>query len=170
MKKGSKAWIENSEVVAMFPTLVWKVQLQEELHRVINANILRALETEERSISELAPGGSWQSEHSLHEREELRELVGYIRDTARTVLGFLQIGYNDFEITGCWANVNAPGAAHQAHSHPNNFLSGAYYVQAQPGADTISFHDPRVQTGILRPPVTELTAENADQIEVKIQN
>jgi uncharacterized protein (TIGR02466 family) len=56
------------------------------------------------------------------------------------------------------------------HSHPNNFLSGVYYVQTQPGADTINFHDPRVQTGIIRPPVTELTAHNTDQVVVRVNN
>jgi hypothetical protein len=50
------------------------------------------------------------------------------------------------------------------HQHPNNFLSGVYYVRTHPGADTINFHDPRNQSGIIRPPVVELTAENIDQV------
>jgi uncharacterized protein (TIGR02466 family) len=62
------------------------------------------------------------------------------------------------EITGCWANLHSPGAAHRAHSHPNNYLSAVYYVRTWPGADTINFHDPRSQAGVIRPPVTELTA------------
>ncbi|MGH8628692.1 MAG: putative 2OG-Fe(II) oxygenase [Gammaproteobacteria bacterium] len=40
--------------------------------------------------------------------------------------------------TGCWANVNGIGASHGVHTHPNNFLSGVYYVQTQAGADTIT--------------------------------
>jgi uncharacterized protein (TIGR02466 family) len=54
------------------------------------------------------------------------------------------------------------------HSHPNNFLSGVYYVETPPEADTINFHDPRIQTSIIRPPVTELTAANTDQVVVKV--
>ncbi|WP_053064262.1 TIGR02466 family protein [Caballeronia mineralivorans] len=57
----------------------------------------------------------------------------------------------------------APGAAHVMHSHPNNFLSGVYYVQVPLGANMINFHDPRPQTAIIRPPVIELTAYNNDQ-------
>ncbi len=56
------------------------------------------------------------------------------------------------------------------HAHPNNFLSGVYYLKVQPGADTINFHDPRPQTGIIRPPVTELTAYNTDQVVVMVEN
>jgi uncharacterized protein (TIGR02466 family) len=66
--------------------------------------------------------------------------------------------------------VLAKGATHSIHSHPNNFLSGVYYVRSGPGADTINFHDPRRQTSIIRPPVVELTAENTDQIVVRITN
>jgi uncharacterized protein (TIGR02466 family) len=49
-------------------------------------------------------------------------------------------------------------------------LSGAYYVRTHPGADTINFHEPRTQAGIIRPPVKELTAENADQVVVRVKN
>ena len=61
-------------------------------------------------------------------------------------------------------------AAHKIHHHPNNFLSGVYYLRTFPGADTINFHDPRSQTGIIRPPVTELTAANTDQVVLRVHN
>src|SRR5213593_1834928 len=94
----SEVRIEGSEVLALFPTFVWKVQLDEQLHRDIDARILKVLETEEDPLPDLAPGQSWQSVQSLHEREELGDLVGCIRHAARTVLGFLKIGYDAFEI------------------------------------------------------------------------
>ena len=77
---------------------------------------------------------------------------------------------NAFEMTACWASVLTRGASHRVHSHPNNYLSGVYYVRTHPGANTINFHDPRNQTGIIRPPVVELTAENTDQVVVGVQN
>ncbi len=87
---------------------------------------------------------------------------------AVAVWAYLRIGYDGFEITACWAQVSAPGAGQGMASHPNNFLSGVYCVQSQAGADTINFHEPRNQTSIIRPPVTELTAENTDQVVVKV--
>tara|TARA_Y100000815_G_C13114068_1_gene414251 strand:+ start:396 stop:545 length:150 start_codon:yes stop_codon:yes gene_type:complete len=48
------------------------------------------------------------------------------------------------------------------HNHPNNYLSDVYYVQTQAGADTINLYDLRIQTGIIRPPVTKLTVGNID--------
>lgn len=154
----------------MFPTLVWKLQLKAKLHEAIDARILQALEGMRRNLPELAPGHGWQSEQMLHEREEFRELAACARDAARSVLRFLRIGYEELEITGCWATVLAAGAKHKAHTHPNNFLSGVYYVGTHPGADTINFHDPRTQASVIRPPVTELTAQNTDQVVVQVKN
>jgi uncharacterized protein (TIGR02466 family) len=64
----------------------------------------------------------------------------------------------------------APGASHKLHSHPNNFLSGVYYVRTGEGADTINFHDPRSQASVIRPPVVELTGENTDQVVVRVSD
>ena len=121
-----------------------------------------------RDAGEPAPGRGWQSEKDLHHVDEFRGLVACIHDTAKSVLEFLKTGDGAFEITGLRADMNPKGAAHPVHSHPNNFLSGVYYLRTHEGADTVDFHDPRPQTGIIRPPVTELTAENTDQVVVKV--
>ena len=83
-------------------------------------------------------------------REALRELcVTAVSRAAASVLQFLKIGDAAIEITGCWTNLYAPAAAHHAHSHPNNYLSAVYYVRTWSGAETINFHDPRGQVGVI---------------------
>jgi len=163
-------WVEASQVVAMFPTLVWKIQLRPELHEPMDAAIIAALTGMRREAPALLPGGGWQSEQRLHDRGDLQDLVACVQRAAQSVLRFLKISYAAMEITGCWATVLASGGSHRVHSHPNNFLSAVYYVRTHPGADTINFHDPRNQTGIIRPPVVQLTAENTDQVVVKVGN
>jgi uncharacterized protein (TIGR02466 family) len=54
-------------------------------------------------------------------------------------------------ITGAWANISAPGIRHHRHAHPNNYLSGVYYVRTPAGGDTIRFHDPRPQAHAIQP-------------------
>jgi len=167
---GKHSWIEESDVFSLFPTLVWKTQLRAEVHEAIDASVLGLLRSLRQGLPELKTGEAWQSGHALHRREELRELCDRVSRTAAGVLQFLKIGAEAVEITGCWANLYAPGAAHRAHSHPNNYLSAAYYVRTWPGADTINFHDPRSQTGVIRPPVTALTNVNTDQVVVRVRN
>ena len=163
-------WIEGSDVIPMFPTLVWKIQLKAEMQEAMNPMIVAALASMRREAPQLAPGHGWQSDQRLHELEEFRDLIACIDKAAKSVLRFLRIAYEVVEISGCWANILAQGAAHKAHHHPNNFLSGVYYVRTRPGAESINFHDPRSQTGIIRPPVTELTAENTDQVVVRVKD
>src|SRR6266581_3474632 len=168
MTTRGEAWFEASDVIPMFPTLVWKIQLKADSRALIDAGMLAVLERARRDRPRLAPGQGWQSAQTLHRQAEAQHLVSCINKAASGILRFLKTGYEAFEITACWANVLAPGEAHALHSHPNNFLSGVYYLQTAPGTNTINFHDPRAQTGIIRPPVVELTAENTDQVVVEV--
>jgi uncharacterized protein (TIGR02466 family) len=161
-------WAHTSDVVPMFPTLVWKIQLEERLCNAISAQALPVLSSLRSEEPPLRRGQGWQSVQTLHMLQEFHDLVSPVRDAVAGILKFLRIGYNAYEITACWATVLAPGAEHRVHDHPNNFLSAVYYLRTHAGADTINFHDPRIQAGIIRPPVTELTAENTDLVVVRV--
>jgi len=163
-------WLKASEVLSVFPTFIWKIQLTSEFRQRVNSNIIRVITQLKPDLAEIPPGGSWQSGQDLHNREQMMDLITCIDSTAQTVLRFLKVGHSEIEITGCWANINASGASHPIHSHPNNFLSGIYYVHTHPGADSVNFHDPRSQTSIIRPPVTELTSQNTDQVVVTVSD
>ncbi|HEU0199899.1 MAG TPA: 2OG-Fe(II) oxygenase family protein [Burkholderiaceae bacterium] len=170
MLASGRRWMEASDVISMFPTLVWKIQIEAGLRDVLGARITGLLAEMRRGLPVLDHGQGWQSGPELHRREELTELVACVERAVVGILRFLRTGEDAFEITGCWATVLSPGAVHKPHSHPNNFLSGVYYVRTRPGADTINFHDPRRQAYVIRPPVVELTAENTDQVVVRVRD
>jgi uncharacterized protein (TIGR02466 family) len=161
-------WLETPKVLRLFPTFVRKCRLRPEVHRRVNATILTRVHEMRRGLQALGRGEAWQSGHGLHRLEDFGALVSCIDAAVAAVLAHLRVGNRDVSITGCWANINAPDAAHRTHAHPNNFLSGVYYVQVQDGADSINFHDPRAQTAIIRPAVTELTAYNTDQVVLTV--
>ena len=162
--------IQKSDVLRLFPTFVWKAEVSPAVRLGIEKDVLGTLHEMRSASAEPARGRGWQSERNLHHRDEYRGVNACIRDVAESVLEFLKIGDGAIEITGLWANMNPTGASHSVHSHPNNFLSGVYYVRTHEGADAVNFHDPRPQTAIIRPPVTELTAENTDQVLIKVSD
>lgn len=168
MHVSNDGWLESSDVTPMFPTLVWRLQLKTAFHQPMDKRMLETLA--QQHLPRLAVGEGWQSGQDLHKLDEFRELMVCIEAGSRSVLRFLHIGYDAIEITACWANMLANSASHRIHTHPNNFLSGVYYLRTPAGADTINFHDPRPQAGIIRPPVTELTNENTDQVVVRVKN
>ena len=159
----------SPEVIRLFPSFVWKTRLGSEAGAMVRVAILdevRAL----RAGADPEAGQVWQSRHGLHRVPALEPLVRHVRLGVEQVFEFLHVGNAPFEITALWANVAAPGGTVRMHNHPNNFLSGVYYVQVQEGADTINFHDPRPQTAVVRPPVSELTAYNTDQVVVRVED
>jgi uncharacterized protein (TIGR02466 family) len=159
----------SPEVIRLFPSFVWKTRLGSEAGGAVRVAILDEVSAERAGTADPATGQVWQSRHGLHRVPALEPLVGHIRLGVEQVLAFLHVGKAPFEITGLWVNVAAPGGAVRMHNHPNNFLSGVYYLQVQEGADTINFHDPRPQAAVVRPPVTELTAYNTDQVVVRVE-
>ena len=100
-------------------------------------------------------GATLQTDNNIHEYEEFADLVTQINRGTAGVLEFLDVKYEKFEITGCWANINPTGGINTPHTHPNNFLSGVYYVQTQAGADSIFFSDPRPQASVVLPPTNK---------------
>ena len=158
--------VDSTEIVPLFPTLVWKMQLSRSTYEPINAKIKAKLLEIAQATPGLSPGGKLQTDQTLHHLPEFRELSEIIHGAATGVLDFLKIIYESIELTGCWANISPPGDGHRPHTHPNNYLSGVYYVQTQEGANTISFDDPRPQTNIIAPATTAITDENAGQIHI----
>jgi uncharacterized protein (TIGR02466 family) len=47
------------------------------------------------------------------------------------------------EITQSWLNYQGTNGSHHRHYHPNSFISGVFYVDAEDNVDNISFYNPR---------------------------
>lgn len=123
---------QNADVLRLFPTFLWKAELRSEIYEPLNNSILQALDQMGAPLYDLRPTESWQSHHERQERDEFRELVDCVNEAAESALAYLKVGHGSAQITGCWANLNASGAGHRLHNHPNNYLSGVYYVRTHP--------------------------------------
>ena len=154
---------------ALFPTTAWVFDLPDAEAEPLNRQLAADLNALTAPRPRIVQGQNWQTEQNLHEFEEFKELVALFHSATRTVLERLAVDYEDLVITGCWANINPRGAFHIAHSHPNNFLSGIYYVMAEPGADAVMFHDPRPQPEIIAPRLKETNAFNATSQPISVR-
>jgi uncharacterized protein (TIGR02466 family) len=118
---------------------------------------------------ELRDAGQWQTGQDLHRQPELIGLTDVIVSAARGICDSLTIDYGEIRVTGCWANVSSHGYPHRQHIHPNNYLSGAYYVKTAAGADAIDFHDPRPQAGMVVPRARNQDLANPDRITLDVR-
>ena len=153
-----------------FPTPVWIQDLEPTTANRLNPELMLAIDAITSPRPVIPPGASWQTDQCLHELDEFAELMGVFSFATEKILKFLELDYEGFEITGCWANINPKGAGHKAHSHGNNYLSGVYYVRAPEGANSITFHDPRIQVEQISPKVLNQNAHNSSAQTMQVQD
>ena len=153
---------KKTEFNQFFPTCVW-------VHQVDDAEGLnRHLRSEVAKLREQKPpapdnDAGWQSAADLHTREAFAPLVRYLLAASRGVIEFLSYNYERFDITNCWANINQRDQYLRDHMHPNNYLSGVYYVSVPENSGRIVFRDPRAQAMVFVPAVKERNPFNADE-------
>jgi len=147
------------EVLTLFPTLV-SLALFEKAADFNPRARQRIAELRDQPGGMRSPG-QWQSRHDLHTDPVFKDLVDFIVKATNDHFGALSYKSTPLAITGFWANINEPGFQHATHSHPNNFVSGVYYVTAPENAGGLVFHDPRKQHIVLAPTVTQWTALNS---------
>ena len=155
--------IEKQEVQELFPTTIWIVDLKAAEAASFNARLKAEIETIISPRPKVPAGSNWQTPQDLHTRPAFADFVKLVETAARGVARFLQVDQHPMTITGCWANINPPGAYHPTHNHPNNYLSGVYYVAVPESGSRIMFQDPRPSMIMPRPrQFTRLTANAAD--------
>jgi uncharacterized protein (TIGR02466 family) len=133
----------TTSVQEFFPTPIWIVDLDPAIAAQLNSRLLADLDRMTSPRPPIPAGTTWQTEPDMHKRPQFRELTDVLRKAIAGALKFLELDYKDFVLTACWANFNPTGALNSAHTHPNNYLSGVYYVSTPSGADAIEFTDPR---------------------------
>ena len=148
------------KTLSLFPTPVWVKQLEPEAAARVNRNAMELIETFRPTATSTRSGG-WATPTNLQDSPEMEELMGYVREAATEALAALSIEHDGFLITGCWANIKPRGAGHPSHIHPNNFLSGVYYVRAPEAGGNIIFHDPRQQPFVISPRTSERNLYNS---------
>jgi uncharacterized protein (TIGR02466 family) len=161
--------MSSKEALPCFPTLVWIFRLAPETHEPLNQRICVKLDELTAGEPPLQRAGMWQTDQGFDKAEGMEDLARIIRGSVTGVLESLKVRYDGFEITGCWANIAAPGAPHKLHTHPNNYLSGVYYVKTQPRANSIFFHDPRPQITVISPPPQELGPATAGMVRLQAE-
>ena len=145
----------------LFPSVIWVHDLDPKIAGPLNQRLTAELDRLVPADPSRPPGKGWQTDQSLHQRAEFQELVQIFQAASKSILEKYEIDYGGFEITGCWANISPKGGTHVSHNHPNNFLSGVYYVQAPPGGNAIDFHEPRAQVSVIRPKVKRYNLFNS---------
>lgn len=159
----------QTTAMPLFPTYIWCHDMKPEEFQPLNAAIRGQLDAWMEQSTPPPEGRSWQTDQTLYEHPAFQPVLRYVRAATDGVMDFLKVEHRGFELTALWANVNPTGAPHRMHAHPNNFLSGVYYVTAPEGGNVITFHDPRPQKNVINPNYSETNEYNAGEIHLNTQ-
>jgi len=159
--------IRNVTVNEIFPTPLWIVDLEADKASVFNQMLADEIDRLPSPRVDRGPGTPWQTHQNLHALPSFKPFVDLVMNAAGGALQFLEVDFDRVEITGCWANINPIGTQHRMHHHPNNFLSGVYYVRSGGKGGEIEFSDPRPGAEIMMPPVKSNTRFNRNIVSAE---
>jgi uncharacterized protein (TIGR02466 family) len=145
--------IVKQEPQEIFPTPLWVVDIVSADVAAFNAKLKADIEAIIAPRPKVPSGSNWQTPQDLHTRPEFADFVKLIDMATKGVAQFLKVDQYPMMVTGCWANVNPPDSYHPFHNHPNNYLSGVYYVAVPEHGPNLLFQDPR--PGLILPPTAK---------------
>lgn len=119
----------------LFPTPIGSFKMDREFTKEEKDFIL-GLETRPNQ------GNTTSKDNNLFDREELKDVYEFAKESVNKYLQGVYAPKNDVSlyVTQSWANYTQPGQFHHKHAHPNSFVSGVLYIQADPEKDKIYFY------------------------------
>lgn len=132
----------------VFPTAVGKFSLGRDFTEK-ELKYIKELETRPNQ------GNTTSKDNNLFDRKELKDLAKFCQESVASYLKEIYAPKNDVTLrfTQSWANYTNPGQFHHKHEHPNSFVSGVLYINADPTVDRIYFYKSKYEQ-------IKLTTEN----------
>ena len=87
-------------------------------------------------------GNRTSIDNNILENKEMKKLKQFIEKSLKKYFQNIYVPKNNLEpyITQSWCNYTKEGQFHHRHAHPNSFVSGVFYVQADETKDKIYFY------------------------------
>lgn len=127
-------------VISLFPKAVGSFQIGRDL-----------TETEIKFIKDQPTrsnmGNTTSVDNYILEAKKLKDIRKFIEASLNEYFISVYSPKNDVKlrITQSWCNYTEPGQFHHKHEHPNSFISGVFYPQANKETDKIYFYNNNYQ-------------------------
>ena len=150
----------KSEVLKFFPEPVFKYKFEKaEFFNQELAQYIYNLQKEDLNGLTKSNRGGWHSkDFKLTDQNSIQfkfavELQKYIFDTFQK-FGW-ETGKNNIRITQMWAIINKKDDFNVIHTHPNTYLSAAYYVKAPKNCGKFIVENPNIAKRHSFPPIAQ---------------
>jgi uncharacterized protein (TIGR02466 family) len=119
----------------LFPTPIGKFVLDRPFTDA-ELDYIKGLETRPNQ------GNTTSTDNTLFNNEEMSDLAKFCQESVDAYFDEIYAPKHDVKlrVTQSWANYTKPGEYHHKHEHPNSFVSGVLYINADATKDKIYFY------------------------------
>ena len=163
----------NAEIFKFFPEPIFKFKFEEakSFNKKLSEYIYGLQKDDPEGTSKSNKGGWHSKNFKLNDKNSIQfkfamELQKYISKTFQT-LGWKTENQN-IRVKEIWAIINKKNDFNVVHTHPNSFLSAAYYVKAPKNCGKFQVENPNIAKRHFSPEIAYKNEFNAQVAGLEI--
>ena len=141
--------MKNTEILRLFPEPVFKFKFREfeEFNKYLSEYIYKLREDDKEGVKRSNKGGWHSKNFKLTDPNSIQYKFG-IKLQEYIINAFQNFGWKvenkNIRISEMWAIINEKDNFNVLHTHPNSYLSSAYYVKAKKNCGKFEIENPNI--------------------------
>ena len=165
--------MSNNNILKLFPQPVFKYQIDN--YKKINVELTKYIyelnKKDNIGVNKSNINGWHSRSFDFNEKENVpNKFYSHINSYIEDVFSKLGWEYDKTKIkcTSMWAIINKKGNFNIEHTHPNNYLSAAYYVKAPDNCGNFKATNPNILSRHIRAKTKQANELNSNSASIKI--
>ena len=165
--------MSNNNILKLFPQPVFKYQIDnfKKINEELTKYIYELNKKDNIGVNKSNINGWHSRSFDFNEKENVpnkfySHINSYIEDV------FSKLGWEHdktkVKCTSMWAIINKKGNFNIEHTHPNNYLSAAYYVKAPDNCGNFKATNPNILSRHIRAKTKQANELNSNSASIKI--
>ena len=161
----------NNNILKLFPQPIFKYQVDN--YKKINEELVKyiyGLHNNDNVGVKKSNINGWHSKPFDLKDDIPNKFYSHINNYIKDVFNKYGWEYNDTKVvcTSMWAIINKKGNFNIEHTHPNNYLSTAYYVKAPDNCGNFKATNPNILNRHIRAKAEQANELNSNSASIKI--
>ena len=164
----------EQEIIKLFPEPIFKFKLEDfkNFNKDLSEYIYKLRETDKEGISKSNRGG-WHSQYFMLDQKNTVQQKFALKVQEYIVRVFQLYGWKikdvNIRIQHMWAIINKKNDFNVVHTHPNCYLSAAYYVRASKNCGRFTVESPNIARRYAYPSIEKQNELNVDVVSLDIE-
>ena len=161
----------NNNILKLFPQPIFKYQIDN--YKKINEELIKyiyGLHNNDNVGVKKSNINGWHSKPFDLKDDIPNKFYSHINNYIKDVFNKYGWEYNNTKVvcTSMWAIINKKGNFNIEHTHPNNYLSTAYYVKAPENCGNFKATNPNILNRHIRAKAEQANELNSNSASIKI--